>query len=325
MIGSKIIALEEHYLPDFLTSYWEPTVMGMAPGLYKHIKSRLLHPQVQRSQIMASAGIDHMVLSVAGPGVQAETDHNKAIVLAKRANDELGVMISEDTDRYSGFAHLPMQSPHNASAELRRCVEDLGFVGAMVNGHTHGVYLDDHAYDVFWETVSELGVPVYIHPTDPPEKYFALRDQPMLRRPAWEWTVETATHALRLVLNGVFDRHPNANIILGHMGETIPYLLWRFDSRAKFLRLPDDTSPLPSEIIRRNVFITISGSLDHAPLNCAIEAVGADRIMFAADYPFEEPEEATEFIRSVELSQSQREGIMSGNAVKLLGLDTLGA
>lgn len=321
MTTTQIIGLEEHYLPAYLVDYWEPTVTGMAPSLYDHIKPRLLHRQSERTDILAAAGIDHAVLSVAGPGVQAERDIAKAVDLAKRANDDLAGMVAEDASRYSGFAHLPLQAPEAAAAELRRCVTELGFVGALVNGHTHGVYLDDPTLAPVWETLNALGVPVYIHPTDPPEKYYALKDQPMLRRPAWEWTVETATHALRLVLNGVFERYPETNMILGHMGETLPFLLWRFDSRAKFLRQADDTAPLPSEIIRKNVYVTISGSLDRAPLNCAIDALGADHIMFAADYPFEAPQEATAFIRDVNLQEAHRAAIMSGNARRLLRLE----
>jgi 2,3-dihydroxybenzoate decarboxylase len=316
----KTIALEEHYLPDYLADYWEPTVAGMAPSLYETIKRRLTHPQSDRLADMDAAGIDQMVLSVAGPGVQAERSAALAIELAKRANDDLAKMIAHDQTRFSGFAHLPMQDPKSAADELERCVSELGFVGALVNGHTHGVYLDHANLDVFWERAAGLKVPVYIHPTDPHKKYIALEDQPMLRRPAWEWTVETATHALRLVFNGVFDRHPDAHIILGHMGETLPYLLWRFDSRSKFLRDPSDNSPLPSDIIRKHISVTISGMLDAAPLNCAIAALGDTNIMFGADYPFEEPEPAIEFIRAVDIPDATRAKIMHGNAERLLRL-----
>ena len=318
----KIIALEEHYLPEFLIKYWEPTVEGMAAPLYDKIKGRLLDSQEIRRQKMQSAGIDVMVMSVAGPGVQAEPDAATAIQLARRANDELADLISSDPSHFAGFAHLPMQSGQAAADELERSVRDLNFCGALVNGHTQGKYLDAPEYEVFWERSADLGVPIYIHPTDPPEKYLPLRDQPKLRRPAWEWTVETATHALRLVFNDVFVRHPGAQVILGHMGETLPYLLWRFDSRAKFLRVPGEDAPMPSEIIRKNFSVTISGMLDMAPLNCAIDAIGSNSIMFGADYPFEDPEDAVEFIKTANVSDEIRTKIASGNAERVLGLAT---
>jgi 2,3-dihydroxybenzoate decarboxylase len=125
-----------------------------------------------------------------------------------------------------------MQDPIAAAAELERCVRDLGFCGAMINGHTNGTYLDDLSVDPFWARVEALQVPIYLHPADPIGSYPAIAGCPSLKRAMWEWGVETGTHALRLVFGGVFDRFPGVTLILGHLGETLPYLLWRFDSRA---------------------------------------------------------------------------------------------
>ena len=180
---------------------------------------------------MDKAGIERAVLALAGPGVQAERDTATAIRNAKAGNDFLAKEIQKRPDRYSGFAHLPMQDAKAAADELERCVKELKFCGAMINGHTNGQYLDHPSLAPFWERAEALGTLIYIHPTDPVSVAPVLQGHPGLRRATWEWTFETGSHALRLVFGGVFDRFPKARLGLGHMGETLPFLLWRFDSR----------------------------------------------------------------------------------------------
>jgi len=315
------IALEEHFMhPDFV-DYWATTAPNISPNLFGKARAALEDFGETRLQAMDAIGIEKSILSLAGPGVQVEKRTDTAVRLAREVNDYLADQIAKRPDRYGGFAHLAMQDPTEASDELERCVTQLGMQGAMINGQTGGCYLDDDRYAPFWERVSALKVPIYIHPNNPPEREDMYRDHDELWGPVWSWTVETATHALRLVFAGVFDRHSGARLILGHLGETLPYMLWRLDSRwdisnrgEKRLKLP------PSEYFRRHVWITTSGMCADAPLRCAVDMMGADRVMFAVDYPFEQAAEAGEWIDSAPITKEERQKICSGTASDLLRL-----
>jgi 2,3-dihydroxybenzoate decarboxylase len=212
-----------------------------------------------------------------------------------------------------------VQDPRSAADELERCVRDLGFCGAMINGHTNGRYLDDQAFDPLWERVETLGTVIYLHPADPVAAFPVLAGHPGLRRATWEWTVETASHALRLVFRGVFDRYPGAQLVLGHLGETLPYLMSRFDSRAKLYGVA--LARKPSDYIRSNIFVTTSGLFAAEPLGCAINALGAERVMFSSDYPFESSEESSAFIEGAVTDAATREKVCFQNAAGLFKLD----
>lgn len=312
------IALEEHFLCPGFEDYWKTTVGDVAPEILKQVVARLSDFGEQRLAAMDGAGISRAVLSIAGPGVQAERDTAKAVRNAKAANDFLAAEVSKRPDRYSGFGHLAMQDARAAADELERCMTQLGFAGVMINGHTHGRYLDDASLAPFWERAEALNAAIYIHPTDPITPSPALEGHTGLRRATWEWTFETGSHALRLVFGGVFDRYPKARVILGHMGETLPFLLWRFDSRAKLYGVK--LSKAPSDIIKENILVTTSGMCSAEPLHCTMAALGHERIMFAADYPFEKAEEAGHWIEEVALSDSERADIASNNAKRHLSL-----
>ncbi len=281
----KKIALEEHFLSPGLVDYWRPSVATVDPKLAGSLLTRLNDFGAARLQSMDEAGIAHAVLSVAGPGVQSERDVVTAVRNARESNDFLAGEVQKHPDRYSGFAHLPMQDPKAAADELERCMRDLKFAGAMINGHTNGQYLDHPSLHVFWERAEALGAPIYIHPTDPVALAPVLEGYNGLRRATWEWGFETGSHALRLVFGGLFDRFPGAKVVLGHLGETLPYLLWRFDSRAKLYGVK--LAKQPSDYIRENFRVTTSGMCSAEPLDCAIAALGHEHVMFAADYPFE--------------------------------------
>jgi 2,3-dihydroxybenzoate decarboxylase len=188
----------------------------------------------------------------------------------------------------------------------------------MINGHTNGQYLDHPSLYPFWERAEALGAPIYIHPADPIVPMPVLEGHYTLRHATWEWGVETGSHALRLVFGGVFERFPKAKLILGHLGETLPYLLWRFDSRAKMygLKLPKP----PSAYIKSNIVVTLSGMFSAEPLACALAALGNDRVMFGADYPFESSEEAAHFIDGTPLADNVRNDVCFNNAAKYLRL-----
>src|SRR5581483_3698002 len=143
----------------------------------------------------------------------------------------LFAQIELQPSRYKGFAHLAMQDPAAAARELERCVRNYGFLGALINGNTNGIYLDDARYYPFWEKAIDLGVPVYIHPADPAVQPAVLDGYPEMQGAVWGWSTDNSSHFLRLLFSGIFDRYPELTIVLGHMGETLPYFIWRIDSR----------------------------------------------------------------------------------------------
>jgi 2,3-dihydroxybenzoate decarboxylase len=314
----KKIALEEHFLAPGFEEYWLKTVEDVDPALYGPVVKRLNDFGEERLQSMDGAGIEIAVLSLAGPGVQIEKDVATATRKAREANDFLAEQIRKQPKRYAGLAHLAVQDAKAAADELERCVRELGFSGAMINGHTNGLYLDDPSVYPLWERAEELGVVLYIHPADPVTQMPALDGYRGLKRATWEWTVETGTHALRIVFSGLFDRFPRAKLVLGHLGETLPYQLWRFDSRAKLYGVKLKRNP--SDYIRNNIAVTLSGMFSAEPLNCAIAALGHQNVMFSADYPFENAAEAGAFMDEVPLDPTVRHAIAYGNAARLLHL-----
>lgn len=316
------IALEEHFWTDGFPHTARTGADLFAPWFLRSITERLADLSEQRLAAMDEAGIEIAVLSLISPGVQIERDAAKAVSDAQRVNDFLAGEIERHPTRYAGFAHLPMQEPEAAAGELERCVRELGFRGALVNGHTNGVYLDDPRYLPFWERAEALGVPIYLHPVHMPVRPPVLDHYPGLAASMWGWTAETGGHALRLVLSGLFDRFPRLSVILGHLGEVLPYALWRIDSRFKVYRPRTELRELPSCYIRRNFLVTTAGACQAEALLCAVNALGADRVMFSVDYPLEDSMEAARFIEAAPVSERDRELICWRNAARLLRLET---
>jgi 2,3-dihydroxybenzoate decarboxylase len=317
---ARKIALEEHFMCPGFVDYWNPTAADLPAAKREQALARLSDFGEIRLAAMDRAGIARAVLGLAGPGVQAERDTATAIRNARSANDFLAREIQKRPDRYAGFAHLPMQDPVAAADELLRCMHDLKFCGAMINGHTNGRYLDHASLAPFWERAEALGALIYLHPADPVAPFAVLEGHRGLRRATWEWTFETGSHALRLIFGGVFDRHPRARLGLGHLGETLPFLLWRLDSRAGPDFYAIKLANPPSQYIKDNIVVTTSGMCSAEPLNCTIAALGHERVMFAADYPFEQAEEAGHFIDNVALDEGVRNDICFNNAARLLNL-----
>lgn len=333
------IALEEHYLdPATARSVVGDAEElarlsaggGVMPGYYEPIISRLADFDRDRLSTMDDHGIARSILSLTAPGIQALTDPATAIRAASAANDFLAEQIGRRPDRYGGFAALALQDPAAAAHELRRCVRELGFVGAMVNGYTnvvdheHAAYYDEPAFGVFWQTAAELNVPVYLHPRPAlPAGGRILEGHPELIGATWGFGTETATHILRLIFSGLFDRLPDLQLILGHLGEGLPAMLWRTQYGFDLNPFDKKIHKTLAEYFADNIHITTSGNFSDQALINAVLTVGADRILFAVDYPYADTAMAARWIEQAPISESDRRKIAHGNARQLFGLPAI--
>jgi 2,3-dihydroxybenzoate decarboxylase len=321
---TRKIALEEAITTPSTAAYLDITLQYNSSEESRAALTQMLEDSDQRIAAMDDAGIDLFVLSQTSPGVQSEKDAGVAVERAHEANDYMYGQIQQHPDRYRGFAHLAMQDVRAACDELKRCVEEMGFLGAMINGNTNGVYLDDDCYQPFWERVVELGVPVYIHPASPHIQPYVLNGYTVLQGAVWGWTTDNSSHFMRLLFSGLFDRYPDLTIILGHMGETLPYSLWRIDSRYAAQGDPD-RAPLkkqPSEYFRSNLIITTTGVCQDSSLQCALAEMGEDRVLFSVDYPYENATQAAQWIEGTPVltDQAQRDKVCYQNAERVLRL-----
>jgi 2,3-dihydroxybenzoate decarboxylase len=326
----KKIALEEHFqLPAYNP---EPdSILGkITEGSYLAELGRRLGDPAIRLAEMDQAGVELAVLSLTTPGIQGEPDPREAVRRARQMNDELfEKFVRPHPSRFAGFAAIPLQDPHAASAELTRAVQELGYKGAMINGYSQirdaqtVEYLDEERLLPFWETVARLEVPVYLHPRMPMLGQRRIYDgYPVLLGSAWGFGVETATHALRLVMSGLFDRFPGIQLVLGHFGETIPFAAARIDQRLQFhTREHRGKQQLRvSDYLKRNFYFTTSGFCHNPALINTLGEVGADRVMFSADYPFESLPGAAQWFEKAPLSEADRTRIAYENARRLLKL-----
>jgi 2,3-dihydroxybenzoate decarboxylase len=322
------IALEEHFaLPETLGDSEQYAVIGS----WGDLQHKLLDLSDRRLSEMDRHGIALAILSLNSPAIQAIPDPRVAIEAARRANDVLAEAIARRPDRFAGFAALPMQDPDAAAGELTRSVHELGFKGALVNGFSQRgapeevIYCDHQVYATFWSVVEQLGVPFYLHPRDPlPTREPIYDGHPWFRGSAWAFGAETAMHALRLMASGLFDRHPGLTMILGHLGEGLPYSAWRIDHRLRKSPRGIPARRTMTEYLRSNVYLTTSGNFRTPTLLNAIAEVGIDRIMFSVDYPFEETADAAEWFDNAAISGDDRRKIGRDNAAALFGLDVVG-
>lgn len=318
----KYIGIEEHFVTPDLVGYGGSSASIAQPQAWAKASRQLLDLFDERLVEMDKARLDVQVLSLNSPGIQAETSPAVAVDKAVAVNDFLASVIAERSDRFDGFCALPLQDPEAAADELERAVTVLGLRGALVNAHTQGTYLDDRRYDVLWDRAVALNVPLYLHPANGVDTSHVFSDHPEMVGPMWSWGVDTSTHALRLIFGGVFDRFPAAKLLLGHMGEGLPFVLWRLDSRWEFHNRHGVELELghPSSYIKRNFYVTTSGACDSVPLRATIDALGIDHVLFGTDYPFEEADVATQWLAGANISQAEREKIAYKNAESLLGI-----
>lgn len=318
----RIIALEEHFTTEEFARNSAAVAAIAQPGVWAESLRLLLDFSDGRLAAMDRAGVDLQVLSLNSPGIQAEDDARIAVKKAAQVNDLLAEMVARRPDRFAGFAVLPLQDPEAAVRELERAITTLGLKGAVVNAHSKGTYLDDPALCILWGTLQSLDVPLYLHPGSSVDTPHVFGGHPVLAGPMWSWGNDTASHVLRCVFGGVFDDHPQAKLMVGHMGEGLPYVLWRLDSRWSWHNHHGIELQLekPSDYIRRNLYITTSGVCDSAPLLCALSALGSDKVFFAADYPFEDLDFATRFLREAPIHDADRAKIAHLNAERLLRL-----
>ncbi|OFZ87005.1 MAG: amidohydrolase [Betaproteobacteria bacterium RBG_16_64_18] len=320
------IGLEEHFA---LAETLEDSRPFVPPDYWPELESRLLDMQTRRLALMDQYGMEMMILSLNAPAIQAMPDAASATDLARRANDFLAAEVARRPDRFQAFAALPMQDPDAACRELERCVKELGFRGALVNGFSQigkadsMFYYDLPQYWPFWSVAEALDVPFYLHPRNPlPSAAQIYEGHPWLLGPTWAFGRETAVHALRLMACGVFDKHPRLKIILGHLGEGLPYGIWRVDNRNAWVKTPPryPAKKKLGDYFRANFWLTTAGNFRTQTLIDALLEVGADHLLYSTDWPFENIDHAADWFDAVSISEADRLKIGRLNAIELFKL-----
>lgn len=321
------IAFEEHMaIPETVA---ETRSFAGDSGRWDDFTLQLMDTGARRLANMDDAGIEFALLSLNAPGIQRILDTDEAIEVARKGNDAIAEAMARHPDRYGGMAALPMQDPDAASAELTRCINELGFKGAIVNGFTQkdvpdsAIYYDIPEYRPFWATVSELDVPFYLHPRmQIPSRAQSYEGHPWLMSAPWGFAVETSIHSLRLCGSGLFDDYPNLKIVIGHLGEFIPHGLWRIDARMRFSRRDYRGNRPLGEYFLDHFVVTTSGFFNDPAFRNTLDVMGTDKVLFCADYPFESMQDAASWYDATqEISDEERVKIGRTNAIELFGLD----
>jgi predicted TIM-barrel fold metal-dependent hydrolase len=321
----KTIAIEEH----FITPMYREKVGGNEFRTF-YLTSRgeqIGHDIVEQNSdlgakrlaYMDAAGVDVQVLSFGSPGPQA-FGADIAIPMARDANDHLFETVKKHPHRFAGFAALPTADPEASAAELERAVMKLGMKGAMIHGHTRGSFLDERKYWVIFERAQALDVPIYLHPTlphpDAVKAYFEGYEE--LARAGWGFAIDTSSHFLRIVFAGVFDAYPRLKIILGHLGEGLPFAMHRLDDHTARSAARRGLQRRPIEYLRDNLLVTTSGNWYEPAFHCTLAALGADNILFAIDWPYEPNTAGMAFLKKLSISEHDKEKIAHRNAERIL-------
>ena len=323
----RVIAIEEHFITPM---YREKVAANEFRNFYLTARGAELGHDIVAENVdlgarriahMDAAGVDVQVLSFGSPGAQA-FGAGVAIPMARDANERLFEATKKYPGRFAGFAALPTADPQKAAEELERCVRRLGLRGAMIHGHQQGEFLDDRKYWPVFERAEALGVPIYLHPTlahpKALESYFKGYEE--LARAAWGFAIDTSCHFLRIVFAGVFDAYPRLRIILGHLGEGLPFAMHRLDDHAGRAAARRGLKKRPLDYLRDNLLVTTSGNWYEPAFVCTLLALGADNILFAADWPYEANLTAAAFLGKISISDGDREKIAFRNAERVLGI-----
>jgi predicted TIM-barrel fold metal-dependent hydrolase len=319
------VTLEDHFAIEETLGDSQP----FGAHVWKDLGHRLVDFQDTRLRFMDETGVEIMIASLNAPAIQGIPDVKRAVELARRANDVLAEEVAKRPDRFVGVAALAMQDPEAAIAELERSVKVLGFKGALVNGYsqvagsTKPIHYDLPQYRPFWRAVEKLDVPFYLHPRPPMPGVSPLYDgHPWLFGPTWSFAAEISLHALRLIGSGLFDECPRLQIVLGHLGEGLPFYLWRIDNRNNWMKAPHKYAAKKpvADYVRANFHVTTSGHFSTPALVDTIAEIGADRVMYSVDYPFEDFGDAAQWFDKAEISEADRRKIGRTNALKLFKL-----
>jgi len=310
----RVIALEEHYFDPEIVSHYSP--LESQPAM----RATLEDLDERRLAAMDAAGIDMQVLSHGAPGTH-RMDASLAVGLAARANDRLHEAVLRHPDRFAAFATLPAIDPGKAADELERTVVTLGFKGAMIHGLTDGLFIDDRRFWPIFERAEALDVPIYLHPSIPHpsviEVYYKdyVQAFPAILNAGWGFTVETATQGIRMVLSGIFDAYPNLKIILGHLGESLPFSLWRIDQA---LSRKGNRESSFRDVFREHFYVTTSGNFSNPAFQCTVAELGIDRVLFSVDWPYIDNASGVKWAENLPLGMEDRARLLSGNARQLL-------
>ena len=323
----RIIAIEEHFITPMYREHVSAnefrnfylTSRGQAMG--HDIIAENLDLGASRIAHMDAAGVDVQVLSFGSPGPQA-FDAKVAIPMARDANDRMHEATKQYPDRFYAFAALPTADPQESAKELVRCVTKLGFKGAMIHSHQQGEFLDSRKYRPIFQAAEGLDVPIYLHPALPHplavKAYFEGYEE--LARAPWGFAVDTSCHFLRLVFSGLFDDCPKLKIILGHLGEGIPFAMHRLDTHARAAAERRGLRKAPLDYFRENLLVTTSGNWYEPAFVCTLLAMGIDNMLFAIDWPYESNKVGMEFFNKLSLNDADKHKLAHGNAEKLLRL-----
>jgi hypothetical protein len=319
----RTITLEEHYTtPAFL----EGAGRAFRDGMLKSGGARAAKIFEQLNDLgegriaaMDAAGVDMQVLSLNYPGTE-QLDADEGTAVARETNDALADAVRKHPARLAGLAVLPTAAPDKAAAELERRVREYGFKGAVINGHNRGRYLDDKFYWPILECAEALAVPIYLHPALPPKAVieasyggFTPAETFFLAGPGWGWHIETGVHVIRMMLRGVFDRFPKLQIVVGHMGEALPFMLPRLNALSAGLSASGLKRPF-GDYLRQNLHYTFAGFNFPATFQNLLAEVGVERIMFSVDYPYGSMADARKFLEQLPISLADRERIAHSNA-----------
>jgi 2,3-dihydroxybenzoate decarboxylase len=330
------IAVEEAFITADVLAGWKKVLAGndVEPGFAK-LAGSLLGPSPGTSRLMNNlldigagriahmdaVGVDVQLLALTAPGVQL-FDADLATRLAAESNDALAAAIKAHPTRFAGLTAVAPQDPVGAAREIERG-KTLGLNGVIINSNTKGEYLDMPKYRPLLEAAAALGMPIYLHPREPAPSMVAPYLDYGLYFATWGFSAESGLHAMRLIMSGAFDRHPRLRIVLGHMGESIPYWLQRIDNRYAAqvaIGAQARLAKRPSEYFRENFAITTAGVTSMPVLRLCLDVVGVERILFAVDYPYEDDREAVRFIDEAKVTKEERKMICETNAVRLFNL-----